>query len=172
MNQTTATSAGKVRYKRRQILSNPRVQLRIIGVFFVLAVVYAATGYFVVTSVLRRFANDVLALSLSGTARNDVVILLRNHMDTLNIQMGLFIFFSIFILTMAAVLLSHRIGGPMYQLRKYLHEMARGETEAREIRFRKGDCFHDLADAFNEFQRSHGILPRAKPDKSQSNPNR
>ena len=159
MNKTAEVSSGAVRHRRRQILSNPRVQLRIIVVFFLLAVAYAATGYFVVTGALRRFGNETLALSLPASARTDVAILLRKNMETLNIQMGLFIFFSIFILTMAAVLLSHRIGGPMYQLEKYLRQMARGETSPREIRFRKGDFFHELARSFNEFQRSRGILP-------------
>lgn len=168
MTKTAQGNSTPLKHRRRQVLSNPRVQLRIIAVFFLLAVAYAATGYFVVISALRRLGNETLSLTLPASARSDVVILLRKNLETLNIQMGIFIFFSIFILTMAAVLLSHRIGGPIYQLEKYLQQMARRETSAREIRFRKGDFFHDLARSFNEFQRSRGILPHAEGDKPTS----
>jgi len=42
------------------------------------------------------------------------------------------------------LLYSHRIAGPIYNLKKALREVRRGKLD-RVVKFRKGDEFHDLA---------------------------
>jgi hypothetical protein len=145
-------------HKRRDILSNPSVQLRIIGIFLFLAVLYAATGYYVTRNTLGRAAADIMRLPLSDMNRHDVATVVREHALTLDIQLTLFIFLSIVTVTMCGVLLSHLIGGPIYRINKYLKEVSRGEGKMQPIRFRKSDFFQDLAQNFNDFQRATGIL--------------
>jgi hypothetical protein len=40
------------------------------------------------------------------------------------------------------------VAGPLYRLRKHLSAVARGETHS-DVRFRKGDFFPEVADAYN-----------------------
>jgi hypothetical protein len=145
--------------RRRNILSYPRAQLQIIVLFAVLAAVYSTTNHYISASALGRVTERVLDVSLSNEARHDIGIIMDNQLEIINIQLMLFTFLSIFMLTLAAVLLSHRLGGPIYHMRKYLRESAAGEGEPRRVKFRKGDFFHDLATAFNEFQEKNGIIP-------------
>lgn len=48
-----------------------------------------------------------------------------------------------------AVVLSHRIAGPLYRLQKHLREVAAGKPP-NDVNFRKGDLYQDLAEASNE----------------------
>ncbi len=63
-----------------------------------------------------------------------------------------FVFFStsitILLLFTAAVLLSHRLAGPIYRIEKHLNEVANGSTRA-SIKLREKDYFTELADAAN-----------------------
>lgn len=45
---------------------------------------------------------------------------------------------------MLGLLYSHRIAGPLYHLKRVLHEVREGRLN-QELRFRKGDEFHELA---------------------------
>ena len=51
-----------------------------------------------------------------------------------------------------AFFLSHRIAGPLFQLRAQLEKMAEGEPVG-EISFRKNDYFQDLATVVNRVQK-------------------
>ena len=75
-------------------------------------------------------------------------------------QLMMLTFLSIFTLTLAGVYLSHKIGGPIYQLNKYLKQVIRGECDPRRIRFRKYDFFAELATDFNRYQENYGVIPK------------
>lgn len=145
-------------YKRKEIFSNPRVQSKIVIVFGALAVLFIATNYQVVHRLFADLSNDMVRLPLAPENRTDLFLILEQQEQMLDIQLAIFTFLSIFVLVVGGVLLSHRIGGPLYQLRKYLDGMTEGTVRPRRIGFRKYDFFHDLADSFNRFQRSKGIL--------------
>jgi hypothetical protein len=146
------------RHKRSQVLSNPRVQLRIIGLFALLALLYAGTNFYVAGSSLGKLGRDALALQVPEDVRHDLNVIVRQHEEVLNVQLMLFTFLSFCVLTLCGVLLSHRVGGPVYQLTRYLEGMAAGTVKPRQVRFRKGDFFHELAARFNDFQKARGIL--------------
>ena len=145
-------------YKRKDVFSNLKVQLKIVLVFAVLAILFVAVNYYIGKRLLTSLSDDVMRLSLAGDSRSDLALMLEQHGQTLEIQLAVFTFLSIFVLLIGGVLLSHRIGGPLYQLRKYMREVAQGTVEPRRIRFRKHDFFHELAASFNEFQVSKGLL--------------
>ena len=48
-----------------------------------------------------------------------------------------------------ALYFSHRIAGPLYRLHQYLRQKIEG-AELKELRFRGGDYFTELADVTNE----------------------
>jgi hypothetical protein len=150
-------------HRRRRILSNPREQLKIVVAFFVLAVLYAATNYGIAKGVLWSVSSDLMGVPLSPANRADVDMILEQQALTVDMQLALFTVLILVTLTLAGLLMSHRLAGPLYQLRTYLRLMARGEVTPRHIRFRKQDFFHDLAAAFNDFQRSRGIVPADGP---------
>jgi len=151
-------TTGK-RYKRRQVFSNPRMQSKIIITFALLSVLYSATNYYVARSTLWALSSDVLRLPLPDPIRADIDLLVQQQGSTLDLQLGLFTVLIITVVTLGGIFMSHRLGGPIYQLKKYLREMATGTVEPRRIRFRKHDFFDDLATAFNTFQESRGIIP-------------
>ena len=154
--------SGKKRNRRRNILSNPAAQLRIVLFFALLAGLYAATNYYIAMKALNTLAGEILALPLSNELRYDVGVLLSNQSEILNLQLALFTFLIIFMLSLGGILLSHRIGGPVYRIREYLKGRVDGSVEPHPIHFRKGDFFHDLADAFNKYQEKQGHLAGGK----------
>jgi len=145
-------------HKRKDIFSNPKVQLKIVVVFGVVALLFIVTNYRVVYRLLSDLSNSIALLPLSSQNRADLMMMIEQQEQMLDIQLALFTFLSIFALVIGGVLLSHRIGGPLYQMRRYLDEMAAGTVQPRKITFRKQDFFHDFADSFNAFQQSRGIL--------------
>ena len=150
------------RHKRKEIFSNPAFQVRIVLVFLVLAVLFIATHCYVVRALLQSTETEIGRLPLPPTARTDISLILEQQAHTLDLQLGLLTFLTVFVLLMGGILLSHRIGGPLYQLRTYLDAASRDATPPRRIAFRKGDFLHDLAASFNRFQEQKGILEPAE----------
>jgi methyl-accepting chemotaxis protein len=146
----------------------PSAQLRIVGVFGVLAILYAALNVFISKRALDGLSNDALDLDLSPLVRHDLQVLAHQHAAALDLQLCLFTFLSFCMVCLAGILLSHRLGGPIYHLKKYLMDLAAGTIPPRPVRFRRKDFFHDLADAFNRFQRQRGLLkePASPPPSS------
>ncbi|MBN1558352.1 MAG: methyl-accepting chemotaxis protein [Lentisphaerae bacterium] len=145
-------------YIRRELISNPSVQYRIIFLFGFLALLYAALNYYISTYAVTAFGRDVLDLSLTHAERADVNILLDQRLRTLDAQLAVFTFLSVSMLLLGGVYLSHRIGGPLHQLDRYLEDVTEGRVPPRRIRFRKPDYFHEVARRFNAFQVKYGIL--------------
>lgn len=147
------------RAKRRQLFSNPKVQLRIIIFFAVMALLYAGTNCYMMKATLTSISDDLLELPLSPTARHDADVVIRQNEATLDIQLAVFTFISVTVVLMAAVFFSHTIGGPIFSLNRYMRAVAQGDTKPRRLHFRKTDFFGDLADSFNVFQESQKLIP-------------
>ncbi|MGA0164337.1 MAG: HAMP domain-containing protein, partial [Bdellovibrionota bacterium] len=58
------------------------------------------------------------------------------------------IFFSL-ILVYFSVMISHRIAGPMFALKRSLDRIAEGNLKDARVKFRSKDEFHEIADALN-----------------------
>jgi hypothetical protein len=138
------------RKKRKELLSYPREQMKIIMVFAILAVTFTAANFVVNRSVLERLSNQVLQLPLSRMARSDLVVLIQQESATLDIQLSLFTLISVFALLLGAVYVSHKIAGPIYRINQYLRLLAKGEANPETLRIRRFDLFADLADSVND----------------------
>ncbi len=110
--------------RRRNLLSYPRVQVRLIAVFALLAVAYGLVNYHIALGTLNRAIRDVRGLPLSDELRHDVGVLAREHTRTLHGQLALFTLLSLAMLGCGGLLLSHRLAGPLHQLSTYLRGMA------------------------------------------------
>jgi len=65
------------------------------------------------------------------------------------------------------LVLSHRVAGPIYRLRKHLLEAAAGRAPS-QVRFRDEDYFQELADAYNAELRSRGRVRRPGSEPSRA----
>ena len=61
------------------------------------------------------------------------------------------------VVSVVGLVLSHKIAGPMYRLRVHLEECASTRTP-RPLKFRDGDFFTEIPDAYNlQFKQDHTI---------------
>ena len=148
----------KQHYKRKEVFSNPKVQSRIMVTFLCLTILFISTNFLINRRLLSEISNQVMTLPLSAENSADVMVIMEQQGATAIVQIGLFIFLAVFVLLMAGVILSHRIGGPIYQLNKYLEDMLENKTKPHKIVFRKNDFFHNLAENFNKFQLNYKII--------------
>jgi len=151
------------RIKRRNVFSNPKVQLRIVLTFAIIALLYACTSWYVSVSSLKAISREIQTLELSEAQYRDASIIVRERAVTLNLQLMMQTFVAFVLLTMAGVVLSHHIGGPLYQLSAYLRDIVDDRTKPRRIGFRRHDFFRELPDLFNAFQSKFGILQNDAP---------
>ena len=133
--------------KRKTVIVDPRLQLRII----------LATSLPMVACLALALGGDVLLqhLAASGRIANDATILgMPRH------RVGLFLLFvsaSMWQLV-SALLVSQKVAGTSYHIKRILREFLAGDPSAR-VRLRSSDYQHDLADAINAFLEkmdSHG----------------
>lgn len=151
--------AGRLACRRRSILSYPRPQMRLVGLFLLLALAYGAVNGYVTTAALYRLIEDVAHLPLSSETRADLQVLARQHARTLYAQMMLFTALTLLMVVLGALLVSHRVAGPVRRLSRYLRGLAQQSVTPERICFRKHDFWHELAEDFNRFQEVWGILP-------------
>lgn len=132
---------------RRNYFSNPRLQWRLIFVANVLALMtggliatlamYTQTGLGNLSALVARCTQDASALAY--IAQQEQTFL------RLCLLVGLLQFL---LLNLMAVILSHRIAGPLYRLEHHLNAVGDG-GEPTDVRFRKGDLYAELATACN-----------------------
>jgi methyl-accepting chemotaxis protein len=134
--------------KKRSLLINPKFQWTLIG--------YAAvTTLLVLFSVYALFSFGFQEFNSIGTQAG----LPPEHIYFQFIKMQEATFLRVIaaiavvvglILTIGGLFLSHKIAGPIYRMQKEFNSMSAGDPVViKEIQFRKGDFFPELADSFN-----------------------
>ena len=159
-------SSGRDKNRRRNILSDPKSQIRLMGFFIVLVVVYAVLNVYISKRAFNSMVVEVQSLPMPAQSLTDASIMASSHEDALNLQLTLFTVLMGVMMVLASLAVSHRVSGPMTHMRIYLRGVMNGTVEPRLIKFRKNDFFHDVAELFNEFQRHQGILKDSEESKS------
>ena len=143
---------------RKTFLVNHRVQLPLIVGANVLALVSAALIYTMNTYTQSQLQTYVFALNLPPTHPfSDFLMQRQTDYARMCLLLGIvqFLFFNL-----AALILSHRIAGPLYRLERHLIAVGEG-AEPTDVAFRKGDLYQHLADACNKVMaRMRGAAPR------------
>ncbi len=147
----------KGRRKPKSILINPKFQISFLTQHLLLAAVSSLIMFATVQYQFNKFDLAGKEMKLSE-GHFYFQLLNQQHQDfnTMFVYMGIINFL---ILVFAGFRLSHRVAGPLHRLKVHSERVIQGETTT-ELRFRKGDYFQDVAEAYNK--QLHFRKPRSK----------
>lgn len=141
--------AGTPKRKKSSILINPRFQWTLIGYAAVLTLVILVSMFGLFSLGFHEF----LVIGQQAGLPSD-------HVYFQFIQMQEATFVRVFaalalvvgsILIVGGLVVSHKIAGPIYRMKKEFTEMVNQDpVQLKKINFRKGDFFPELADSYNE----------------------
>ena len=132
------------KYRRTKFVVNPKFQLKLALSITAIALVTNFFYFWVIDGLLEGVHNLLVELP----APTDTIE--KFGEEQASVVSDIYIYQSLVCLVMffGCLLFTHRIAGPMYKLRLYLRQFCEG-TAARKLRFRKGDCFQEVADEIN-----------------------
>ena len=136
-------------YRRKQFFINPRFQLLMIAFSVGLGVIVTIVLYVANLYLFQSIAGGEYAEFLQDSAMMELIEedVSRFWTSILCAALGVFI-----LLGFAALLISHRIAGPIYKIQKHMKEVISG-SQKNECHFRENDFFPELADSYNELLR-------------------
>lgn len=132
-------------YRRRIFLINPEFQLRF-SIFLVILVV--TSSIFLPITIDEIYGQFIQILGATSPKESPIMQQLEAQKDSLlfvSIIMILVLSVMVFI---GGIILSHRIAGPMYKLKKYLTTYRGGQRDDK-LFFRQRDYFKEVADELN-----------------------
>jgi hypothetical protein len=134
--------------KTRSLLINPRFQWTLIGYAAFVATLIFLSVYGLFSYGFHEF---VQIGHQAGLPENHVYFQFIKMQETTFLRVILAIaMFVGTILIVGGLAVSHKIAGPLYRLKKELLKMSNKETPSlHKIKFRDGDFFPEVADAFN-----------------------
>lgn len=134
--------------RRKKFLLDKNFQLTVIGYFLIVAFVTAAIQFALVQLVFSDFMAEGTKLGLASD---------HAYFSFISMQRTEFIKYVVIstsiltvILSVMGLMLSHRIVGPIYKMRKYMKKEANSQLRP-PLEFRKRDFFIELAQDFNEY---------------------
>ena len=132
---------------RKVILINKPFQYSILAWFSFLSIILISIFY----STIWYFFNNLKKEALSvGLPPEHIFFTFINEQKA--IMDNVFIVSSIvalIVILVGGLVLSHKVAGPLYRLTKHLQGHNRGNITP--VKFRKGDYFPEIEEAFNEF---------------------
>src|ERR1700680_2170697 len=136
--------------KRTIFLTNPRFQLSFLGytlgmAFVIIAVFYAANMYF-----FLKFIAKGKEIGLPPT--HIFFKFIKEQQHTMDIIFVITAAFAFVFLFMFGFFLSNRVAGSLYRMQDHLRQMKDADVY-KDLKFRKDDYFHEVADAINDFAR-------------------
>jgi nitrogen fixation/metabolism regulation signal transduction histidine kinase len=140
--------------QRTIVVCNPHLQYR----YLLLPLIAAATTavalfvfFLVLVGGLQEFAGSEEAL---GDAIGRVQLQMA-------LAVGAVLIVQVVLIAWLGLLASHKVAGPIYQIRKSMAKVASGDMTVR-IRLRNGDKLTEVADTFNEMMET--VSARVGPD--------
>jgi len=132
--------------RRKILLINPKFQLTMIGFNVGLAAIAIILLYLENTFVFARFTGTNLP-----ELRTDPILmeLLREDQQKMNIAFGITAGIVLIALSIGGLILSNRVAGPLYRLRRHMDDIASGKIDT-DVKFREKDFFPELANSFNK----------------------
>ena len=132
---------------RKVILINKPFQYSILAWFSFLSIILISIFY----STIWYFFNNLKKEALSvGLPPEHIFFTFINEQKA--IMDNVFIVSSIvalIVILVGGLVLSHKVAGPLYRLTKHLQGHNRGNITP--VKFRKGDYFPEIEEAFNDF---------------------
>jgi hypothetical protein len=149
---------------RRVFLINPRFQLLFLGFMVGIAalailIFYGSNLYF-----LSEFTRNGQAL---GLPPDHVYFEFLNAQRQLMTQIfSLTSGICIGVMSLGGLLFSHRVAGPLYRLHRHMLDVAAGRT-SDPVKFRRGDFFPEVAEAYNEQLKALKGAPPVSTDRTE-----
>lgn len=133
---------------RKTLLINKKFQLSIISWFSILAILITATFYLSITLFFNEMAGQAVE---AGFPPGHVFFRFLGEQQSMLNKLFLGCSLVAILLIMGGGLwLSHQVAGPLYRLVKHMKEHGKS-SETPPVKFRKGDYFPEIEEAFNEF---------------------
>jgi len=136
---------------RKRLLIHPRFQLTFLVYMFLFSLIITSV---MLTSAYYYYQSSIAEGLAFGFDKSNIFFdyLREQYMDLNKVVLGAASVSSL-VLLFGGLYLSHRIVGPLMRFKSELIKI--GQTgELREVEFRKGDYFKDLADTFNREMKS------------------
>ena len=137
-----------MRLLRRNYFVNPRLQLRLIFVANVLALI-AASVVGTLALYTQAQLDDLRTVVTLCAPNNPALAYIAERQSDFGRLCVLVAILQWLIFNLMALILSHRITGPLYRLEHHLEAVASGQ-EPVDVSFRKGDLYESLATACNK----------------------
>ncbi|MCC2679645.1 MAG: hypothetical protein K0R29_2221 [Pseudobdellovibrio sp.] len=100
---------------------------------------------------LRLFNEQIKSGQLSELPETHPYFVFMNTFQSQFMNMfGLAVLASVITCFILGVIVSHRVAGPLVKITDHFDRIADGTEEDKEIKFREGDFFHDLAKSYNK----------------------
>ena len=150
MTETSRRPIGRQKYVLGNYLIDPRFQLRLIGMLLAPIGFSFAVFYIAMQLLLTNFLSQLRETILPQESLYQQFV--NDQRSTLNVVFLTTLFLVLFAMLLGALIVSHRIAGPLYRLKANLREVANG-GEVRELRFRKDDYLQDIVGHYNSAMR-------------------
>lgn len=137
-----------MRFLRRNYFVNPRLQLRLIFVANVLALI-AASVVGTLALYTQSQLDDYRTVFALCAPNNPALAYIAERQSDFGRLCVLVAILQWLIFNLMALILSHRIAGPLYRLEHHLEAVGSGQ-EPVDVAFRKGDLYESLAAACNK----------------------
>ena len=130
-------------YKRKIFIVNKKYQFRYLFIIISTMLISAASVYFTVFYVIWNKVIDEFFFVPEASKKLADIFAQTSQLLVIPVILLAVIF------TIAGIILSHKVAGPIFRVESVAHELAKGILDIK-IKFRKGDELHELADSLND----------------------
>jgi methyl-accepting chemotaxis protein len=121
-----------------------RYSLYLLGIVFsVSAVLLTCFWYFADRMLLALIESQVVSEQMA-------IQFFARHVEQLILTLSIAVVVYVVVLLVVATLLTSRIVGPLFALKRGMESLANGDWESARVRLRENDEFQDVAEAFNK----------------------
>ena len=126
----------------------PSFQWKVILMFMLVSVV---SPLILVFFQLQMFNEQMKSGELSELPESHpYFVFLKSFQDQFLVMFGFSVLASFVVCLVLGVFVSHKVAGPLVKIRNYFDRVGDGLEEEKEINFREGDFFQDVATAYNK----------------------
>ena len=124
------------------ILIDPKFQFKMLGYFIALFLISTISLYSTTFLFFYRLKEKALNVGIpDGHIFFKFLGNQQHDLDKLFLSLTIFNFF---LLMGVGFIISHRIAGPIYKLKKHLRQISEMSEESEEFKLRESDFFHEL----------------------------
>ena len=155
MSMNKIQNSPKPGFRTSKFIVDPQVQIKVVSLLAAVAMASSVAICFVVYAHL-----DKVALYIDGSAASSHVLAeeFRKMTDSLMVRLGIIVVLMVSAFSILGFVLTHRIAGPIWKLRRELDRILKGE-DIRSIKFRKDDEFQDLPHLINKLVENYKKSP-------------